>query len=175
MENDRVGMHIINKWPENALKVLAKTLLQPNQWYHVIVTYDGSGKAAGVKVYINGVAQTVEVFADKLTADDSHARCPSRSASAIHATACRAAMAAGRAALRPRSERMEVEQLAKGTRAPALLAKPADKRNAKETTELFDWWLVALDQPSRDLRPQAWRLVQRGSEMRSAAAPSPTS
>ncbi len=50
MENDRVGMHIINKWSDNALKVTAKTLLQPNKWHHVFVTYDGSSKAAGVKI-----------------------------------------------------------------------------------------------------------------------------
>ena len=67
IEQDRVGMHIIHKWPEDALKVTTKALLQPNQWYHVMVSYDGSGKAAGVKVYLNGAGQPVDVFTDKLT------------------------------------------------------------------------------------------------------------
>src|SRR5207244_4169827 len=33
MEQDKVGMHIINKWDEDALKVTSKVPLQPNQWY----------------------------------------------------------------------------------------------------------------------------------------------
>ena len=56
VENDRVGAHIIHKWPDDALKVVSKNPLKAGQWNHVFVTYDGSGKAAGVKVYINGVA-----------------------------------------------------------------------------------------------------------------------
>src|SRR5262249_48597796 len=54
IENDRVGMHVVHKFPEDALKVVSKTPLQPNKWYHVCATYDGSGKAAGVRVYLNG-------------------------------------------------------------------------------------------------------------------------
>jgi hypothetical protein len=47
-------VHIINKWPMNALKVSAKETIPNRQWSHVFVTYDGSAKPAGVKIYING-------------------------------------------------------------------------------------------------------------------------
>ena len=66
MEQDKIGMHIISAWPDNALKVVAQTPLQPRQWVHVLATYDGSGKAAGVKVYLNGVPQPVDVQMDTL-------------------------------------------------------------------------------------------------------------
>src|ERR1019366_4156171 len=66
IEEDKVGMHIVNRWPEDALKVTAKTPLLPNQWYHVFVTYDGSSKAAGVKVYLNGALHPINFFAEKL-------------------------------------------------------------------------------------------------------------
>ena len=49
MQNDRVGTHIINNWPDDALKVVSQDPVKPGQWNHVFVTYDGSGKAAGVK------------------------------------------------------------------------------------------------------------------------------
>ena len=55
IQGDRPGTHIVNAWPDNALKVVSKTPLKPNTWQHVCVVYDGSGKAAGVKVYIDGV------------------------------------------------------------------------------------------------------------------------
>src|SRR5262249_46707839 len=33
IEGDRVGAHLIHKFPEDAIKVLGQTQLQPNQWY----------------------------------------------------------------------------------------------------------------------------------------------
>jgi hypothetical protein len=50
LESDRVGMTIVSKWQGNAIKVLGKSILQPNKWYHVAVTYDGSF----LKQYVNG-------------------------------------------------------------------------------------------------------------------------
>lgn len=58
-QSDRaVSVHIINKYPENAIKVSTRdAVLKPGQWQHVFVTYDGSGKASGVTIYIDGVPQ----------------------------------------------------------------------------------------------------------------------
>lgn len=36
-------------------------------WSHVCFTYDGSGKAAGVKIYVNGLLQKVKIVGDALT------------------------------------------------------------------------------------------------------------
>src|SRR5262249_35389870 len=62
----KVGMHVINDWPSNAMKVLTSRPLPADEWSHVVATYDGSGKAAGVTLYVNGEKQNVEVEADKL-------------------------------------------------------------------------------------------------------------
>src|SRR5262249_51377073 len=66
LEGDKVGTHIVHKWPDDALKVVSKMPLTINEWTHVCVSYDGSKKAAGVKVYYNGQPQAVTVSADKL-------------------------------------------------------------------------------------------------------------
>ncbi|MBI1900739.1 MAG: LamG domain-containing protein [Planctomycetia bacterium] len=68
MQQRRMGTHIVNSWPDNALKVLAKAQAPANQWTHVAVSYDGSGKAAGVKVYYHGEPQETEVETDTLSA-----------------------------------------------------------------------------------------------------------
>jgi hypothetical protein len=68
MENGRPGMHIVNEWPENAIKVVAKSELPLNEWNHLCVTYDGSGKANGVKVFINGTSQQKDIARDELNA-----------------------------------------------------------------------------------------------------------
>jgi hypothetical protein len=49
-----IGTHIVNKWPDNGLKVVSKNSIPENKWTHVVLTYNGSLKAAGVKIYING-------------------------------------------------------------------------------------------------------------------------
>src|SRR5262249_15227981 len=53
-------------WPDNALKMETQEPLPREAWSHVLVTYDGSGKAAGVKVYVNGRPARLEVQSDKL-------------------------------------------------------------------------------------------------------------
>jgi len=54
LQDNQVAAHFVNKWPENAIKVAANKKLEKNKWYHVFVTYDGSKKGKGVKVFVDG-------------------------------------------------------------------------------------------------------------------------
>ena len=63
----RPAIHIISHWPDNALKVNAKQTLPNNQWSHLFVTYDGSAKPEGVKVYINGKPVGTDTEVNALT------------------------------------------------------------------------------------------------------------
>jgi hypothetical protein len=63
----RIFIHLINAWEGNAIRVNTKAQVPANQWSHVFATYDGSGKAAGLKVYINGKPAEVDVTHDKLS------------------------------------------------------------------------------------------------------------
>ncbi|HRJ09401.1 MAG TPA: DUF1553 domain-containing protein [Prosthecobacter sp.] len=67
-QNDRnYAVHIIHRWPDDALKVsTAKPTVRPGVWQHVFVTYDGSGKAEGVKIYIDGEAQPLKTEVNAL-------------------------------------------------------------------------------------------------------------
>ncbi len=64
----QVAVHIINSWPNNAIKVTTKAKLKPNTWTHVFATYDGSSKAAGVKIYFNGQEQEWAIEQNGLSA-----------------------------------------------------------------------------------------------------------
>ncbi len=61
LDRGRVQVHLVHKWPGNAIKVKTKSALKPDTWRHVFVTYDGSSRAAGVHVYIDGKAQELDV------------------------------------------------------------------------------------------------------------------
>jgi hypothetical protein len=62
-----VVVHLIHHWPENALRVATREPLPTDAWSHVFATYDGSGKAAGVAIYVNGRRVPVDLKADTLT------------------------------------------------------------------------------------------------------------
>ncbi len=65
--NGQVAVHVIHSWPANAIKVTTKAQIPADKWTHLFATYDGSGKAAGVKIYFNGQAQEWDVNANSLT------------------------------------------------------------------------------------------------------------
>lgn len=66
LSNGKVEVHIISKWPDNAIKVATKKSVTPDKLQHLMVTYDGSKKAAGVSVYFDGVSQELAVQQDSL-------------------------------------------------------------------------------------------------------------
>jgi hypothetical protein len=69
LENGRVAFGLHHMWPGNSLKVATKAALTTNQWTQVTVTYDGSSRARGVRVFINGAAAELETVRDGLWKD----------------------------------------------------------------------------------------------------------
>lgn len=69
---DTLAVHIIDTWPSNALKVVTtRKVLDPSQWQNVFVTYDGTGKPEGIKLYLNGHSEPLRVETQSLTAEAS--------------------------------------------------------------------------------------------------------
>ena len=58
---------LIHFWPGNALRVEADQALPLNVWTHLTITYDGSSRAGGVRIYQNGKQMKLGVVRDKLT------------------------------------------------------------------------------------------------------------
>ncbi len=69
LENGRVAFGLHHMWPGNSLKVVTKSALPIHAWTHVTVTYDGSSRAAGVRIYLDGAPVEVEVVRDGLCKD----------------------------------------------------------------------------------------------------------
>ena len=57
LEGAKVCSHFAHHWPDKAFKVVTKQPLSLNEWHHVVVTYDGSRRATGVKFYVDGKPQ----------------------------------------------------------------------------------------------------------------------
>ena len=62
----RVTARMYRHWPGNAIAVETKQRIRAKEWTHLTVTYDGSSKAAGYRIYLNGVAQETNVVRDHI-------------------------------------------------------------------------------------------------------------
>ena len=69
LDSGHAVFSLIHFWPGNAIRVQTKELLPAGQWTHVAVTCDGSSRAAGVRIYLNGACAPLDVIRDKLTRD----------------------------------------------------------------------------------------------------------
>jgi hypothetical protein len=67
LENGRLSVGLIHFYPGNAIRVVAKEKLPINQWKHVAITYDGSSRASGVTLFLDGQPVACEVIRDCLT------------------------------------------------------------------------------------------------------------
>ena len=144
VEGGKPALHLIHQWPDDALKVVANKALDAKRWTHVAVTYDGSRKASGVKIYLDGEVQATSVQADKLKGT-TRTTVPFE-LGRRHTTSQVAG--AGLQDLRLYGQALpalEVQALAKNSRIAALLTKAADQRSETEREELYQAWLTRMD------------------------------
>src|SRR5207248_4663033 len=76
LEQGRVAFGLHHMWPGNSLKVVTRAAVPVDTWTHVTVTYDGSSKAAGVRIYLDGRPAELEVVRDGLTKDVTYGKEP---------------------------------------------------------------------------------------------------
>ncbi|MBT6722312.1 MAG: DUF1553 domain-containing protein [Planctomycetaceae bacterium] len=67
LSNGSIEVHIVHRWPDNAIKISTKNKVSPDKHQHVMVTYDGSQKARGLTIYFDGVSQELTVQQDSLS------------------------------------------------------------------------------------------------------------
>lgn len=67
ISDGKLYFELIHSLSNSCLRVVTKTPLPKDEWSHVFATYDGSGKASGVKLYVNGTAVPTETVNDNLS------------------------------------------------------------------------------------------------------------
>lgn len=67
IEEGRIKWSLIHFWPGNAISIRTQAKVPLNEWTQVIVTNDGSSRASGLQIFINGELAAVDVIKDHLT------------------------------------------------------------------------------------------------------------
>ncbi len=69
LENNHVTWTLHRELPGCAASITTETAIPDKQWTHIAVTNDGSRKASGLKIFLNGQAVRTTVASDNLTRD----------------------------------------------------------------------------------------------------------
>ena len=164
-QDGKPGTHLVHKWPEDGIKVVSRKALEPNKWTHVFLTYDGSSKAEGVKIYINGGFQDSERPTDMLK-NTLRTKVPFK---------------IGQRNKRDELEKAGVQDVRIYTRAlsPAeitriytqprlawLVSKPADRRSEDEQKALYEGYLKGYDDEYRAASDALAGLEQEDRDIR---------
>ena len=64
---DKLSAKMCHFWPGNAIAVETDAFMERDRWYHVAVTYDGSSKASGLNLFVDGKPAKTNVIKDHLT------------------------------------------------------------------------------------------------------------
>jgi hypothetical protein len=67
MIDGKLNLALIHFNPGNEIRIQTKAKLTLNNWKQITVSYDGSSKASGLKLYIDGELANTEILKDHLT------------------------------------------------------------------------------------------------------------
>jgi hypothetical protein len=177
-ENDKFAVHMVGQWPKDGFKTVARTGVNVNQWHHVFFTYDGSRKASGLALYVNGVRQGVDTFANDAFRDDKALSSMSVPAGSIRNPA---PLHIGKRHDDQALKNVHVQDLRiydrvvppgdvaylhESGKIAATVAKAADKRSPAESEELKTWWMSRFDEPYKAMKGETEKLFAKEAELK---------
>ena len=69
LKDDKLELNMSHTAPSNAITKMTKDNIPRDQWIQLTVTYDGSSKAKGFRLFMNGKEMVMETVVDQLTKD----------------------------------------------------------------------------------------------------------
>ncbi|MEM7313737.1 MAG: DUF1553 domain-containing protein, partial [Planctomycetota bacterium] len=163
LQGGQVGAHIIHNWPNDALKVVSKKKIEKDKWSHVLITYDGSSKASGIRVYINGQHTEHNVEKDSLK-NTIRSKVPFYAGRRNPGSHYKGAIDDVRLFNRALSDN-EVALLAQSKLSiTPILAKSPEDRTEEEVARLKKHFLATQDEVSKQLTKELAELKRRETE-----------
>ncbi len=150
IEDGKLKWSLIYFWPGDAISVRAAEPVPVKEWVHVTVTSDGSSRADGLRIIVNGRPARVEVIHDHLTKDitggggDTIALGERFRDKGFKGGLVDDLRVFGRALVDA-----EAQEVFRAGTLSALLTKESGALTAAEREELFQYFLTDRDEPFR--------------------------
>ena len=165
IQSRRLGMHMVHAWPDDAMKVSAKDQLPADAWTQVAITYDGSGRPEGIKVFYNGKLQGLNIETNNFKKNTIKNQVPFTLGSRSPGSPAHACGLAGLSVWDRTLADGEVEGLARGQALADIVRLDPAARPAA-AGPLYDWWLVTADEPFKAATAKAAALDAEQVEIR---------
>src|SRR5260370_12146498 len=68
-----VQFSLVHQRPDDSIRIQTKERFAQGGWLYVAAVYDGSGKASGMKLYVDGIPSDFDVIRDNLSGPPPHA------------------------------------------------------------------------------------------------------
>lgn len=139
---DEFAAHFVHRWPWDAVKVrTAGKRLKRGQWQHVMVTYDGSALAEGVRLFVDGEEAKVEITNRNL-ANSFRATAPLRLGQRTGQPGFDRVAVQDLRVVARRLEPAEILALAWAPRLPLVLARADTNRTEAERRAISSYFLA---------------------------------
>ncbi len=167
MEGGKVAAHFVHHWPDKAFKVITEQPVSQNDWHHVAVTYDGSRKADGVRIYVDGQVQKLTITTNNTLDGTLITEKPFHIGRRNSSAPFRGTIDDVQL-FRSALTEEEVRRLATGESAgslKALVSVPKNERTETQTQQIADYYFNFVDAKTRDLRKELAEIPKKRSDI----------
>ncbi len=162
LENGRLSFSLIHFWPGNAIRIRAKRVLPLGEWQHVAISYDGSSRADGLQMWVNGRREDCATVRDNLSKE---IRGGGGDKIAIGERFRDRGFSGGSVdefkVFSRQLSAIEVRQLHDGESLVIALETPAAKLSKEDESRLLEYYLLAIDVPSMTRRKELQQQRQK--------------
>ena len=160
-DNGAIAVHLVRDWPKNVIRVQTKAKpFDKGEWHHAFFTYDGSGKAAGVKIYVDGKPQPLQIVTDGLSGS-IRTTAPWELGRRYDASAMKLARFQDIRLYSRALASDEVSRLPYEDYVAELIARPQKSWNDDQRHVVSEFYLRQVDEPSQRLAAQARALDKK--------------
>jgi hypothetical protein len=167
IDGGKIAAHFVSHWPDNGFRIASKNPVSLNQWHHLVVTYDGSKRAQGVKLYVDGVAQEFDVTTNNELAGSLKTDKPFH-IGRRHKSVPFKGLVDDVQLFGNELSATDVSTLAKGetfAQLAELLRTPAAERSAEQQQLLVQYFVNQVDATAKALRAEQAELPKRRAEI----------
>ena len=66
LQDGYLQVNLVKRWLDDSVRVQSRDRLAMDEWHHVTMTYDGTRLASGIRLYVDGVEQALDVHLDSI-------------------------------------------------------------------------------------------------------------
>jgi hypothetical protein len=150
IKDGRLHASLIHFWPGNALSVATVEPLPVDVWHHVTVRYDGSSRADGLSVFIDGKPTDTEVVRDNLTREITGGEQNLVLGERSRDRGFTNGLADELQVFDRHLSAIEIAQLADGSSLSAALLMPLEQLSQEHREQLREYFVSNVHQESRE-------------------------